>query len=623
MGNLDDFESIYEHLEENAINYEYPDQIAELFKRLRDLKHQENKMDEVEKAQWEIDFFNFVINDNILSPIFTPPNEKGEVIEYPNLSRFDERTYAYLIERLSATRSPLTKARYSHLLWLSPKKHSKYAEVAIDSYLELIKIYEKKDLDKPEEHYGLDVINALRNAFFIGCRVKYKLADIKSEIIRLINRFNIKSSSTFALRFNLIDLMLSEKKMFSNNDFLGIENICWELSKLDVERGNIHGAIKLLELGEKIDMCLNQKSKDWRKRIAEAYENLMDKAEDGKNLAAISFCQQALENYKKLKDSKKIQELEKRYLELKDSMELAKIEKKIDLTDHIKKCKKIASEIVNREQAKGIIELLMLSKDLLPKYKDMEKYANDVGKDTVIFQFIPEFVMDQRGHMAQHFTEQNEKRYRRILEMYEWEIRFNKIFMIREIFFKAVNEKKLSGETLLEFFGEESWFGKNLKRKVGNEEIQYSWLNLIAPSILNFFNILNYSFLNPSEPLNLVLSIDSLTLKLEGLLRDMCEFSGVATFFQTENKKRRPIIREKDLHRLLYEEKIIELFDEDDLLFFKYLLVEKAGLNLRHRIAHSLLYFQEYSVDIMLLLIIALLRIGKYDFVKKEKEEGE
>jgi hypothetical protein len=349
----------------------------------------------------------------------------------------------------------------------------------------------------------------------------------------------------------------------------------------------------------------------------------MDKAEDGKNLAAISFCQQALENYKKLKDSKKIQELEKRYLELKDSMELVKIEKKIDLTDHIKKCKKIASEIVNREQAKGIIELLMLSKDLLPKYKDMEKYANEVGKDTVIFQFIPEFVMDQRGHTAQHFTEQDEKRYRRILEMYEWEIRFNKIFMIREIFFKAVNEKKLSGETLLEFFREESWFGKNLKRKVGNEEIQYSWLNLIAPSILNFFNMLNYSFLNPSEPLNLVLSIDSLTLKLEGLLRDMCEFSGVATFFQTENKKRRPIIREKDLHRLLYEEKIIELFDEDDLLFFKYLLVEKAGLNLRHRIAHSLLYFQEYSVDIMLLLIIALLRIGKYDFVKEEKEEGE
>lgn len=132
---------------------------------------------------------------------------------------------------------------------------------------------------------------------------------------------------------------------------------------------------------------------------------------------------------------------------------------------------------------------------------------------------------------------------------------------------------------------------------------------------------MHYFFLNPNERPNLVLPIDSLTLKMEGMLRDLCEFSGVATFFQTSDKKGRPIVREKDLHALLYEDKIKELFDEDDLLLFKYLLVEKAGLNLRHRIAHSLLYFQEYNLDIMHLLIIALLRIGKYDFLKEDKQE--
>ena len=129
---------------------------------------------------------------------------------------------------------------------------------------------------------------------------------------------------------------------------------------------------------------------------------------------------------------------------------------------------------------------------------------------------------------------------------------------------------------------------------------------------------MHYFFLDPSKSPNLVLPIDSLILKIEGLLRDMCEFSGLATFRQTTDKKGRSIVREKDLHTLLYEDKIKELFDEDDLLFFKYLLVEQAGLNLRHRIAHSLLYFQEYNLDIMHLLIMALLRIGKYDFTKKE-----
>lgn len=63
---------------------------------------------------------------------------------------------------------------------------------------------------------------------------------------------------------------------------------------------------------------------------------------------------------------------------------------------------------------------------------------------------------------------------------------------------------------------------------------------------------------------------------------------------------------------------IKKLFDEDDLLFFRFLLVEKAGYNLRHKVAHSLMFFQEYDVDSMHLLILALLRLGKYDFVKTE-----
>lgn len=618
MGNLNELESVYNHLEEHAADYKYIFQLGKLFQRVRDLKHKEGKKHEAEIAQWELDSFNFEINKNILNPKYIVTNEKGEEVKIPNIDNFNENTYEYLIERLNSTSNPILKARYAHILWLSPKKHSKYAKNVIDSYLEIIKIFEKKDKEKPKDHYGLRIGNIVNNAFCIGCQIKYRLNEIKAEIMRLIKNFNLDSSSAFALRFTLIDLVLDEKKIFQKKDLGWLEKECWQLSDVLIKEGNRHGAIRMLERGEKIEEGLGKTSSKWRKKIAEAYESLIYQAEDGKNFAVISFCQQALENYKKIKDPKKIKELEKRYIELKGSMELAKVEKKVDLTNHIKKCKEIVAKIVIKEQPEGIIKLLMLSKDLLPKYKDMEKYANKIGEDSIIFQLIPETVMDQRGHAAQHFTEQEEKNYKRILDMYGWEIQFNKRFMIKEIFFQAIIEKKLSGEVFLKFFKEKSWLGKNLKRTVAGEEIQYNWLNLIAPSILNYFNMMNYFFLDSSESPNLVLPIDSLILKIEGLLRDMCEFSGLATFRQTTDKKGRPIVREKDLHSLLYEDKIKELFDEDDLLFFKYLLVEQAGLNLRHRIAHSLLYFQEYNVDIMHLLIIALLRIGKYDIAKKE-----
>ncbi len=617
MEDFTDFKSLYNHLEENATIYKYSYQIGNLFQKLRDLKHKENKSDEAEKAQWEIDFFNFMIEEGGLKPRFTGTNDKSEVVEYPTLDRFDDRTYEYLIRRLDSTSNSLLKARYSHILWCSPKKHAKYAEVAVDSYLELIKIYETKDMKEPQEYYGLDVLDAIKNAYFIARQAKYKVNTIKSELRRLIAEFNFKSNSSFALRANLIELMLKDKRRFLKEDFLGFEHVCWQTSESLTQSGNIHGAIDMLELGERVDQKLGKTTHNWRKQIAESYETLMKQAEKSNNLASLAFCQYALENYKKLRDKDKINELEKKYSELKDSMKLGEFKKEIDLTEYRKRCREVAQKLVQSDPDE-IIKCLMLDKDLLPKYKDMEKIAEEYSKQFVVQHLSPIVIIDQNGHPAQHFSDDYEKKYYGILKQYELELKLNKIYLINEIFFAAIRENKLSTDILLSFLSRYSWFGKNISKKLANQTIKYNWLNLIAPSLHEYFFQIQYCFCDPNYLPNLVLSIDSLTLKIEGLIRDICQAFGVTTFYMTKDSECRNITREKDIHALLYEEPIKKLFDEDDLLFLKFLLVEKAGSNLRHKIAHSLMLFQEYSIDYMHLLILALLRLGKYDFVKKE-----
>lgn len=618
MESFTDLKSLCNHLEKNATDYKYSHQIGNLFQKLRDLKHKENKSDEAEKAQWEVDFFNIMIEEGKLKPMFTGTNDKGEVIEYPSLDRFDDRTYEYLIGRLDSTSNPLLKARYSHILWCSPKKHAKYAEIAVDSYLELIKIYEAKDKKEPQEHYGLDVLKTIKNAYSIACQIKYKVDKMKSELRRLVNTFNLESSSSFALRANLIELMLKDKRQFPKKDFLGFENICWQVSESLTKSGNIHGAIDMLELGEKVDQKLEKKMQDWRRQIAESYETLMKQAEKGNNLASLTFCQSALENYKKLKDKNKINELEKKYSGLKNSMKLAEFKTEIDLTEHLKICREVAQKVVQNAPDE-IIKVLMLDKNLLPRYKDMEKIAEEHSKKFIAQHLFPTEILDQSGHPAQHFSDEDEKKYYGILQQYDWELKLNKIYLINEIFFAAIRENKLSADILLRFLNRHSWFGKNIPKKFpNNKTIDYNWLNLIAPAIHEYFIQMHYYFLNRINYPNLVLSIDSITLKVEGLLRDICQFAGVTTFYMTKDSKDRSITREKDIHALLYEESIKRLFDEDDLLFFKFLLVEKAGYNLRHKVAHSLMLFQEYSINYMHLLILALLRLGKYDFVKQE-----
>ena len=113
---------------------------------------------------------------------------------------------------------------------------------------------------------------------------------------------------------------------------------------------------------------------------------------------------------------------------------------------------------------------------------------------------------------------------------------------------------------------------------------------------------------------NFVVTIDSLVLKIEGLLRDICRLSGGTTSYSARDSKDRTVEREKDIHMLLYDPQVVKLIGFDDLLFLRFLLVEKAGYNLRHRVAHALLLPGQYAFDYANLLVLALLRLAKYDF---------
>ena len=65
--------------------------------------------------------------------------------------------------RLENSSNPILKARYAHILWNSPKKHEKYAKIAINSYLELLIFYEEKDKKDPKELHLSDPDNFKKN----------------------------------------------------------------------------------------------------------------------------------------------------------------------------------------------------------------------------------------------------------------------------------------------------------------------------------------------------------------------------------------------------------------------------------------------------------------------------
>ena len=75
----------------------------------------------------------------------------------------------------------------------------------------------------------------------------------------------------------------------------------------------------------------------------------MDEARERGNLASLTFCQYALEYYRKVNDQGKIEALEKEYSGLKSSVEFGEFTAEIDLSEHMAQCRKVARELAEKE----------------------------------------------------------------------------------------------------------------------------------------------------------------------------------------------------------------------------------------------------------------------------------
>ena len=613
MVDFNNLESLYKHVEEIVLTDKNFYQTTDLFKKFRNMKYEENNQAEAEKSQWEIDFLSFALREGEIGPEWQRTDENGQVFVYPHLDLFDEKTYEYLTMRLDATNHPKLKARYAHILWESPKKHGRFAKTAIDSYLKLVSMYEQSC--EGGEDFSLEISEAVINAYSIAHQINYEAEKIKSELKRLVRKFSL--GAAFSAR-NLIQFMLKPKKGFTEEDFDGLESVCWQIAESFLD--DQHTAIDFLTLGKKIDQRLGKQSYGWIQRIAQHHEAQMKLFQKAPHVA-LGFCMNAIENYKRIRDEEKVKDLEQRCSEFKDSMEFGTFEVEVDLTETVKAVRELAKEFVKNSTSEEIIRCLISDRIFLPTYQEVQKSVKEQIKKSPTHYLLPKTLSDQNGNTVQHFETEEERKYFSILETYMSSLELGHIQLIKEVLIEAILERKLTIEVLLEFLSRNCWYGKILVKRLPNgQTATRNWLNLIAPALNEYFLQMDLHLADPARNYpNFVLSLDSLTLKIEGLFRDLCRLRGVATSRYRQDNSGRNIALEKDIDVLLREDEIQKLFDEDDLLFFKFLLVEKGGYNLRHEIAHSLMSFQDYNWVYMNLMILALLRLGKYDFTREDK----
>lgn len=614
---------IYEKLEQiNIIElYSIFDHDREVKKFIgeKGKEYHENGDDEKAKiCQIEIDTLNFTTKSDAISYTFAGTDSEGNPFEYPNIKLFNDEDFVYLIKRLGETNNEYLKARYSHVLWHSPKKHLDYAKTASESYLEIAKLLYQEIDESDSKSLGIHVINTLENAILISSRLKDKsiFESAKSFLLQVVCDFSHKDK--LYVNTSLLFFMLDQNKFFKRDDLQGLETEIYQIAQGEDD----FRKIDILQLGKKIDIKLGNNNLYWDKEIAEYYESMSYKREDDTNLVSTQFAQEAAKYYKLAKEEEKTQELTKRYQHLKENMKLGKFSTKIDLTEIMDFVRKFSDE-VSSKKIEEILPILMYDRNILPSYNELEKQAKEQKKNHPMQFLATTSVIDNNGHVSEYFSTDEESMYHAILQNFDFSLQFCRSHLLREIFFKGVLKGNITTSDFIQFMRGKTWLGQNITRtfKQGEQEV-YNWLNLIMPSINDYLVQLHFYLTNQNNHLNFVLCIDSLAVKIEGILRDMVNMGGGTSFFFTPDKAGRSVAREKDINALFHEDVIKNLISKDDLLFLKYLLVEKSGLNLRNKVSHSLFrHAQNYSIDYMNLLIIAVLRLAKNEYYPLKEED--
>ena len=513
MAKFANLESLYFHLESNALDYETPFEIAQLFQVIRDENTSDAKKDVAKKAQLEMEAFSFSLRDGKVEPFYIIPDKNGNNIEYPNLSNYDKDSLDYLVERMESSRNPFLKSRYAHILWGSSIKHGRFAVIAVDSYLELIENYKIEYMNSG--NLDDELVEAIKNVYFISKNIKNeaKLSQIKIKIHSLMPIFDEKRRTNFGLWKPLVELMLAEKNVFSKDELIGLDTLCFIMGKYLKTFGNLNFAISIFELGERIEMRIGTATYRWREQIAQCYENLMIYAKD--NLIALLQCQKAIDNYNLSKNMAKVDQLKAKYAELKSSINLRCFKYNLDMSDILKCCSDLTDDLLKGD-VENIIGFLMNYPNLLPKYQEMNRMAEDHIKKFVFITLFPGSILDDRGHITEHVATSEEHKYHQILFNYNIAINMNTIPMLNSILFKAIPQNKLSLEIFINFFKNYSWYGKNINKNLPNGAlIKYNWLNFLIPALHEYFSQINYFFASGNAP-SFMLAIDSFNSKIRG-----------------------------------------------------------------------------------------------------------
>ena len=547
-------------------------------------------------------------------------------IYWPDISKYTEKKFTYIAKRYNETENLFAKTEYGLILYFkSPfpeHKHNNFKTVLCKELFELAQIYFKKAKNGGEKnYYAMDFSRTIKGAFYIAS--KNKLKHLRNIIIKYLYKnfidwdITTKGSQRFVL--DIIHLFTENyKEVKSLIDVNKIYKKCQQATR-EIEKRYLWGSIHIADSCLKLENKTTVKSDfNWLQYKAKLYEKLANEAIERDNLNVVSsFIDNALRIYENLKDKKNIQRLQKKYSEQRSNINLGQIKYEL-LKEEVERIQKQIKKTIEKNDSSGILDTIVTA-PMFGRLENIHCAVKEGNKVAVLSSIIPLTILDKFGNkVAQYYPEEIEDGYNsNFWQTYSYFFQLG-TQILTDFFKQAYKTNKISYGSIEKYL-KDSWYNEAIERDFNGKLDSVLPINIILPPIRLFFEELEKWKADNTYQLNILPIVDSLTLKIEALLRYMCEKIGIATFKRVRNSD---IVMEKTLDEILGNLKHIPEgekqqatnFSEEHRIFVKYYLSEKIGINLRNEVAHGLMEIDEYSISQPIVLLSIILRLSKYTF---------
>lgn len=575
----------YEYLEKDT-NFQYLD--LNTYKYITALRDKTEDDNTKKLCSYELFFADFSIENGLHVPKFQIGDNT-----YPSLELFDDN-FEYIKTRANKAQNQKYKAKYNHLLWLSPQKNIEFAKNAIESYLLLLQ-NSSFSVDDNLQCYSFG--KYYKNLFVLSQKVNYKKDEIISYFVSQLESEKLNDFTKYSLM----------KFVFENGKSIdaSVKQTFFDYSKNRISNLTDRELESYLNLLVLLSQKLNISSSEFHEKLGD-YHIFQLENEKNKGFIAHHYYTNALEEYKKANIKEKIEQTAVLLEQAKKKIDLKKVsfelkDKKINeaLNQWWDFTKKKIDFVIENGNNKEIYEYLILEQ-LFPKADDLKEEIRPIMLDlvsTMTFDINKNINKNKTGGINPYYS-------------------FS-VNHIRLVASKGFKSGKFSFESLINYLKNDSWYGQDFTYLDTNNETQgFNWIELLTPSLQSFFVQTEIDLkTNSHNPQGYILALDSLVLKFEGLLREFSRMIGAQTIEIKENGTEERI----NFDKLLDNEKLKALIPEDDIAFFKFLFTSN-GMNLRNNIAHCFFTTKNYTSTVMLLLIVALLKLGNYKFETKQKE---